>query len=292
MDAQVWSSARWQAAEAAHAARVDRLLAGHLARRARGEKHPVEDFLHTYYRHPPGRFRRWHPGPGVVLEGAARTPRAGWRFVRAVGDGLTLDTEAFLRERAVTVDFVASLLGSTRDRPPAIGCLALHEWAMVYRLGPEQVRHVGLPLRLGHRGSDAVVEGHAIRCTHYDAFRFFTEPARPLNGVRPTRETQVGLEQPGCLHAGMDLYKWAVKLTPAVPSELVADAFELARDLRVLDMRASPYDVRVLGLEPVAVETPEGKAAFVAAQRAFATRAAGVRSRLLQVLTSLTDAED
>jgi len=199
------TSREWADHEAAHAERVDRLLAGHLSRRARGEKHPVEDFLHTYYSHSPGRFRRWHPGPGVVLEGAAGMPRASWRFYRTVGDGVEVDVRAFLDQRGATLEFVRTLLAATLDRPASIGCLALHEWAMVYRLGPHEVRHTGLRLRLGHAATDAVVESHPIRCTHYDAFRFFTEPARPRNGLRPTREAQVDLEQPGCLHAGMDL---------------------------------------------------------------------------------------
>ena len=81
----------------------------------------------------------------------------------------------------------------------------------------------------------------------------------------------------------MDLYKWALKLAPATPSELVADCFELAADVRTLDMRASPYDLRDHGYEPVAIETPEGKAAYVAAQRGFAERGAVLRRRLLAV---------
>ena len=47
----------------------------------------------------------------------------------------------------------------------------------------------------------------------------------------------------------MDLYKWAYKLSPATPGELVADCFELAADIRELDMRASPYDLRDHGYE-------------------------------------------
>ena len=39
-------------------------------------------------------------------------------------------------------------------------------------------------------------------------------------------------------------------------------------------MRASPYDLRDHGYEPVAIETPEGKATYVAAQREFAERGA------------------
>ena len=91
------------------------------------------------------------------------------------------------------------------------------------------------------------------------------------------------LEQPGCLHAGMDLYKWAMKLAPGTPSELVMDCFELAQDLRALDMRAAPYDLSGLGYEPVPIETPEGRAAYVRAQREYAVRAQSLRAGLVAV---------
>jgi hypothetical protein len=124
-------------------------------------------------------------------------------------------------------------------------CFGLHEWAMVYRA--ETVRHGAWPLRLGQAGTNRVVETHRIGCSHFDAYRFFTPAAAPRNGLRPTRESQPMLEQPGCLHASMDLYKWAYKLQPLTPSELVADCFALARDIRMLDMQASPYDLIDLG---------------------------------------------
>ena len=85
----------------------------------------------------------------------------------------------------------------------------------------------------------------------------------------------------------MDLYKWAYKLSPAAPAELVADCFALASEIRELDMRASPYDLRAHGYEPVAIETPEGKAEYVAAQRGFAERGAALRRRLLEVCDAL-----
>jgi len=125
------------------------------------------------------------------------------------------------------------------------------------------------------------VEAHDLRCTHIDAFRFFTPDAVPRNRFAPTRETQPALEQPGCLHAGMDVYKWAMKLGPLVPGELLLDAFELARDIRWLDMQASPYDMRPWGAEPVAIETPEGKAEYVRRQRGFAERANVLRREVL-----------
>ncbi|WP_240195436.1 hypothetical protein [Nocardioides faecalis] len=64
-------------------------------------------------------------------------------------------------------------------------------------------------------------------------------------------------------------------------SDLVADCFELAWDIRTLDMRAAPYDLADLGFEPVRIETPEGKAEYVAAQRDFAERAAPLRAALI-----------
>ncbi len=81
----------------------------------------------------------------------------------------------------------------------------------------------------------------------------------------------------------MDLYKWAYKLSPATPGELLADCFALAADVRELDMRASPYDLAEHGYPPVPIETPEGRAAYAAAQRTFAARGAALRERLLAV---------
>ncbi len=277
----------WAARAAAHAVRVERWTAPHRERRRRGESHPVLDFLFTYYSETPGRLRRWHPGPGVRLAPApgGPAPHAGWRWYATDGDGAArLDVGAYLAARGDTVAFVRDLLAATASRPAHTGCLGLHEWAMVYRA--DERRHA-VPLRLGRAGTNAVVESHSVRCSHVDAFRFFTPDAVGLNRLQPTRATQVAMEQPGCLHATMDLYKWAYKLSPAVPGELVADALALAAEVRELDMRASPYDLRDRGYAPVAIETPEGRAEYVAAQRAFAGRGAALRSRLLEVCGSL-----
>jgi hypothetical protein len=297
----------WRAREAAHAERVDRLVAGHLERAGRGVQHPVEDFLFTYYSLSPGRLRRWHPGAGTALAGRGARERLTWRGYSTItapmitGSGtessrsrridapdddqgvVGVDVADLLRRRGDAVRHARDLLAATASRPAALHCFGLHEWAMVYRLDPADVRHPGWPLRLGAAGTDAVVEGHRIRCTHHDAFRFFTGAARPLNVVRPRREDQVALEQPGCLHATMDLYKLAYTLLPATPSDLVVECFVLARDVRALDMRASPYDLRDLGYPPVAIETAEGKAEYTAAQRSFADRAAPLRTALLDV---------
>jgi hypothetical protein len=85
----------------------------------------------------------------------------------------------------------------------------------------------------------------------------------------------------------MDLYKWSSKLAPAVPSDVILDAFELAMSIRYLDMRASPYDVATLGLEPVRIETDEGKREYADRQAEFAEAAALIRERLIAAMESI-----
>jgi len=278
-DVLVLEQDEWLAREAAHAERMRRWTEPYQQRRARREKHPVHDFLFQYYSYRPTHLQRWQPGPGVVLAGARRfLERPGYR---ETADGVTLDPGAFTAKRADTTRYLLRLLENTASRQPRLNCFGLHEWAMVYRQRPDQVRHNQLPLRLGSGGTDTVVESLDIRCGHYDAFRFFTAPARPRNALQPTRETQPELEQPGCLHANMDLYKISYKLDPFVPSELIADCFELAVRIRELDMRASPYDLSEYGYSPVRIETPAGRAEYARAQADFARHAAPLRDRLI-----------
>src|SRR6478609_5294995 len=277
---QVMSEPEWRERTAAHEERVDAATSAHLARRRDHRKHPVEDFLFTYYSFKPAQLRRFHPGAGTSLAAASLAPQSDWRFYAVDGDVVGVDVEAFTAARGDTLRFVRDLLVRTAGRPARFGCFGLHEWAMVYRLDPSDVRHAGWPLRLGASGTDAVVESHQVACSPFDAYRFFTPEAAPRNALRPTRESQPDLEQPGCLHAGMDLYKWAHKLVPVVSSDLVMDCFELARDIRSLDMRAAPYDLRELGYEPVRIETPEGKAQYAAEQRGFSARGQRLRERL------------
>nr|WP_227589887.1 3-methyladenine DNA glycosylase [Demequina pelophila] len=277
------SHSEWTARAQAHAAAVDALTAGHRERRGLGERHALEDFLFDYYGIRPSRLRRWHPGAGVALEDAGE--RSTWRFYRDDAGVTAVDVDAFLAARGRDVRGVAVLLRATARRDPWLGCFGLHEWAMVYRAGDDR-RHP-LPLRLGQAGTDAVVESHRLACTHCDAFRFFTPEAAPLNQLRPTRETQAATEQPGCLHATMDLYKWCAKLAPAVPSDLTLEAFTLALDARALDMQASPYDVAPFGLDPIPVETADGKRAYVVRQREIMARGQDLRARILEVLEAI-----
>jgi hypothetical protein len=271
----VLEEAEWTARAAAHADRVDAFVSPHLARRADGVKHPVHDFLFTYYSQRPAQLRRWHPGYGVALGGAAAS---AYSALKGYVDQPFRVSRAHLESQRELIGSIHTLLTATASRPVHTGCFGLHEWAMVYR--QPETRH-DWPLRLGHDGTDTVVESHRIACSHFDAFRFFTPDAVERNALQPGRDDRAAYEQPGCLHAGMDLYKHAFRLTPLVPSDLVADCFELARDIRELDMRAAPYDLADLGYAPVRIETPEGKQEYGAAQRGFAERGAPLRQRLI-----------
>jgi hypothetical protein len=55
-------------------------------------------------------------------------------------------------------------------------------------------------------------------------------------------------------------------------------------------MRAAPYDLTDLGVEPVRIETGAGKQEYVEAQRAFAERGAPLRARLTAECERLLEA--
>ena len=277
----VLNEAEWRARREAHETRVRVWTDPHQARAARGEKHPVHDFLFTYYAFRASWLRQWHPGPDVILAGDGAKEFLRWPEYRETSEGVRVERSAFQEKRRASLVWLRGLLAATTSRPPAFGCFGLHEWAMVYRQTPDEIRHNAWPLRFPPEELARIVESQPVRCSHFDAFRFFTAPAKPLNKLQPTRETSVENEQRGCLHTNMDLYKWAFKLAPFTPSELIADCFALARDIRATDMRASPYDLRALGYEPIAIETPEGRAEYERQQRGFATRSEPLRARLL-----------
>lgn len=278
----VLSAGDWRGRAAAHHARVEPWIAPRLARRRSGGTHPVDDFLFEYYAYRPGQLRTWHPGYGVTLADADDyVGRRG--YIRTLL-GVTADRDG-LRAHAARLDQAIAILAGTARRAAEHACFGRHEWAMVYRT--DDIRHARWPLRLTPAEIADVVESSPLRCTHFDAFRFYSEAARPLNVVQPTRAGQVALEQPGCLHAGMDLYRWTFTFSPWMPADLVADCFALARRIRHLDMQVAPYDLSDLGIEPVRIETAEGRAEFARQQRAFAEESARLRTRVLTELRRL-----
>ena len=270
----------WQEERHAHMASLQPWVADRLARGSRGEKHPVYDFLFEYYSFPATHLLRWSPGYGVVLEQPAIEDLDWPRWFVHENDRAWLPASAFPAHRLDYLRWAGDYLEATLEREPFFGCFGLHEWAMVYR--EESIRHSQVPLRLNRAEINAVVDAGTLRCTHYDAFRFFTPAAVPLNRIALTRETTAEHDQPGCIHATMDLYKFAYKIAPFSTAAVLAEAFELARSAREIDMRASPYDLTAFGFAPIPIESRAGRDEYVAAQRELAARARPIRQELLR----------
>lgn len=283
MPAAVLSRDEWLTTASLHQETVEELTRAARERKQRGESHPIEDFMWTYYSQRPTQFMKWHPGAGVELKDAAEY--VGERGY-TVSNGVAAVSADFISQRAEALRWIAELQHNMSEREPRFACFGLHEWAMVYRLEQSQVRHESAPLRLSPAEIASVVEAQELKCTHYDAFRFYVPQARSLNHMLLQREDQINNEQPGCLHANMDLYKWCYKAAPVVSSELMVRAFMLARDIRTLDMQAAPYDLRAWGHEPVRIETADGRAEYVRRQREFHDRGQVLRAELIQQISA------
>jgi hypothetical protein len=268
----------WRHRAQLHKQRVQPWIAPYLERKSRQAKHPVYDFLFQYYSFRPAQLARWSPGPDVVIE-AERIedlPGSPASWKRA-GDGWKLTP--FPVARREYLDWAIRFLEATAAREPTFCCFGLHEWAMVYR--QESIRHSDVPLRLERSAIASVVDAQTLVCTHFDAFRFFTEPARRRNQAALCRETTIEMDQSGCIHVNMDLYRFCYKIAPWIDSDLLADAFGLARLAREVDMRASPYNLLEFGFEPICIETAEGRAEYVRLQRKISEYARPIRERVL-----------
>lgn len=286
----VLTHAEWQRMAAEHRERAEAWTQPFRARRAAGDLHPIYDFLFIYYRNKPAHLEQWHPGPNIGLESAPLGESFKPDHYRIESGVTRLAPELMAASTRHRLDMARQLCRSVSERPPAFGCFGMHEWAMVYRgdaTGGE-VRHAErLPLRLSQEATDAFVRSRPIQCSHFDAFRFFNPGARDFNRMQPRQETRLELEQCGCLHTNMDLYKLAAQCMPWVGSALLWRCFEFALTARQLDMQASPYDCRSLGFEPVKVETPEGKREYEQRQRELSESARPLRAALLDRLDTL-----
>ena len=294
------SAARWAREQEAYLSRITGFCRG------ASKKDPVTNFLLYYYLLKPKQLQRWSPGAGVVLEdvGDAAPEEHGWNPIglRLEGGRAWYDPRLCPEERVPRLRWARDLLAATERRAPLLNCYGLHEWAMLYH--PEgsdaaTSRHQALPLRVSQaRLNEIVEEGGALRCTHGDAVRFFSSAAVPLLASHgegggcgvPCRSNQIAVEQPGCVHATMDLFKWATKLSPFVPSSTVLEALDLAIEARVVDMRASPYDLSAPGgansvafdRAPIFIETEEGRQEYQAEQLRLFHAAQPLRRRLVE----------
>ncbi len=278
------SAEEWTTRAKKHAALVSPFADAFVKRRSVGHSHPVHDFLFTYYSCSPLKLKQWVPSVDESLVVTAlmkeEYPWLNDYWFCSDGDLVSYNKERLSENTLYQARFVAELCGNILQRQPRFGCFGMHEWAMVYKLSPEEIRHKGHRLRLSSEEIAHFVESQTICCSHYDAYRFFTECARPLNILNPQIEMRLQMEQGGCLHANMDLYKWATKLWPWIGSDFIAKTFFLSLEGRELDMRASPYDLTDEGYEPLYIETEEGRKQYQKEQQLFAERSTPLRQEL------------
>ena len=151
---------------------------------------------------------------------------------------------------------------------------------------PYNYHQYKLKLRVTQNVINEVVRSQPLTCTHFDAWRFFHPDTQAMN-THPvlTRASQDVHEQPACIHANMDLFKYAYELYPLVSSDLLLHSLELAIEARKIDMRASPYDVSSFeGCEvPICIETAAGKRQYVLEQSRLADKALPLRVELMNV---------
>ena len=74
---------------------------------------------------------------------------------------------------------------------------------------------------------------------------------------------------------------------PWIPSSLILEAFEIASEARYIDMKASPYDLSDAGLNPIRIETEEGRREYLAAQESIYKKAVPIRNKLIEAYEQL-----
>lgn len=280
------SPAEWRSRMKKNEERISELIDDYLDRRQQQEKDPVMDFLFEYYAFRPSHLKRWSPGFGRMLTGN-NFDALEISELAITAEEAYLNPELFPDNRKSAVRWILTVLKNSAEKKPAFGCFGMHEWAMVYKA--DQIRHNQVPLRMTEEKLAEFVESRPLVCTHFDAFRFFTKEARPMNKHKLERDNFQEMEQPGCIHSNMDLYKWAFKMYPWIGSDLIRQALELAVEARFIDMKASPYDLSGRGLDPIKIETEEGRMEYVKKQREIYEKGQPVRKKLIREYQLLAD---
>eukprot|EP01039_Chlorochromonas_danica_P002700 gene2699-2950_t len=325
---QVIPEETWREASRQHAAALNSLLyppGGSKNQRQHSIRdNPLYNFLHRYYKFSREEILRYSPGLGYGLEGVSQrdigqsissqflslshtaAAAAEDHHNDGGGDGVAVAVyDPALLKALLTADgkYKTAYLYANREilrrtisRTPFFSCYGMHEWAMLYSGGPQSEpmkRHQeAANLRVSQQLIDEVVEAGWLKCTHFDAWRFFHPVAQPMNMLPSlTRGTQKVYEQPGCLHATMDLFKYAYQLFPFVSSDILRETVILAFRARRLDIRGSPYDVSeyLEGEPPIRVETEEGREEYVREQTALAEASIPVRKKLLEIYDKVLD---
>lgn len=275
----------WRTCQAGHHQLIDEVIDPYLKKKQHQHKDPVLDFLFEYYAFRPSHLKRWSPGIGILLEEATCETAPPISELTITDKGAFLNPSHFPKNRKSSAQWILSLLKKSMEKAPSFGCFGMHEWAMVYKA--DTIRHSYLSLRMDDQELAEFVESRPLVCTHFDAFRFFTKPAKPLNKFALSRQDFHETEQAGCLHTNMDLYKWAFKLFPWVSSDIIREAFFLAVDTRRIDMKASPYDLQEYDLQPIKIETDDGRKEYIIRQKEMYRRSVPVRKKLVAAYQKL-----
>ncbi len=275
----------WKKFQSAHRAEVEGYIGDYQKNKSKQEVNPVVDFLFRYYNFSANKLATWSPGINTRLEKAAAYKNDFPKEFSIEGDDLILTIDQFKNSRLKALSWTIKLLRSIDSRKPLLNCCGLHEWAMVYK--SDVIRHESYPLRLSEKEINRVVEDNPITCTHFDAFRFFTPEAAPLNRNELSRDSFLENEQPGCIHTNMDTYKWAYKFYPFVSSECIIDTFKHAMYARKIDMMASPYNLESIGYEPILIETEAGRIIYKQKQAEVWKLGIDTRKHLIRELESI-----
>lgn len=314
---QVIPEETWREASRQHAATLNSLLyppGGSRSQRQHSIRdNPLYNFLHRYYKFSREEILRYSPGVGYGLEGVSKRDigqSISSQFLTLSPTGANSDVAVAAYDPALLKALLTAdgkyktaylyanreILRRTISRTPFFSCFGMHEWAMLYSGGsqsqPMKRHQEAANLRVSQQLIDEVVEAGWLKCTHFDAWRFFHPVAQPMNMLPSlTRGTQKVYEQPGCLHATMDLFKYAYQLFPFVSSDILRETVVLAFRARRLDIRGSPYDVSeyLEGEPPIRVETEEGREEYVREQAALAEASIPVRKMLLEIYDRVLD---
>lgn len=183
--------------------RCSRILRGNLYK---DEQHLIYNFIFQYYFSlNPKCLTHFSPGLNVELEDVDSDTAT--RCLAGVPSAYLPDRSAYLIDRDAlpfpsskvkTMSSVMQLLKAVDSRRPSLRCYGLHEWAMLYRSHITEANNEStvtklskfqsLPLRVTAADIQRVLipdpaVGPILRCTHYDAIRFFTEDAKGLNRI-------------------------------------------------------------------------------------------------------------
>ena len=270
-------------------------------------KHPIYNFLHTYYQYSFKAIELYSPGINIILQDAygdnGINELVSNKYCKYLNNDVYYTPSCIpstTKKEKQHITFLKhnhNILRKTHQRSPFFGCFGMHEWAMVYdpdysstttttataEYMNKYKQQKYLNFRISQSIINNVVSNSNLRCTHFDAWRFFQDDARIQNKHHLERYNQEEYEQPGCIHANMDLFKCATDIYPLIPSTLLLSCLELAINSRTIDMRASPYDVSSYsGCEDaIEIETNIGRQLYIKEQEKIYQQSIPIRHELL-----------